>query len=273
MWATVCTVPSFAAISALGVSLAPVLGLGSDHCVAHGLHHQHLCPEHVSTAPGIVLVVGSLLIAFRVAFLLFQLVGGQHRAWKTARLLREGGEARGDLVVFESRRPQAFVLGLFQPRVHASQALLDMKPELAEPVLAHERAHVMRHDLVFKALAPLMSVGHLPHVSRALLERFGAAQEMAADEHAAGVIENGRIRVAEALVQLSRKLAEAPTGTMAFTHGSLDERVRRLLGEHPEEQSWPLSVIFFCVFVVVTAFFVGHDWLHHGLETFLDVLS
>jgi Zn-dependent protease with chaperone function len=272
MWITICLLPGFAALSALGISLAPVFGLGTDHCLAHGLHHQHLCPEHAKAAPGTVLVVASVLVAFRGIFLFSQVLIRQRRSSKTARLLREGGELRGEIVVFESPQAQAFVLGLFRPRVHASRALLDMKPELVEPVLAHERAHVQRYDLVVRALAPIFSIGHLPHITTMLLNRLGIAQEMAADEQAANHIADGRVRLAEALVELSRNF-EAPLATLAFTHGDLDARVRRLLDPHSNEQSWPLSVAFFCVFLLAMAFFVGHDWIHHGLETFLDVLS
>src|SRR5690606_4932593 len=99
----------------------------------------------------------------------------------TSCALAQASDSRDDVLVFPSDEPQAFVLGALRPRVYVSRGLLSLGRNVLEPVLAHERVHARRRDLLWRALCPMLGVGHWPSVASALRARLATAQEMAAD--------------------------------------------------------------------------------------------
>ncbi|WP_428261653.1 M48 family metalloprotease [Haliangium sp.] len=272
LWLGMAALPTAVAAMALLVSFLPALGLGHDHCLSHGAHHPHLCPHHVGSGPGIVLVAVALYFAGRVVTVGVGLVRALRLCATTSRALVEASEVRGDVHVFPSDQPQAFVLGVLRARVHVSCGLLAMGPEVVGPVLAHERVHARRRHLLWRAMCPVLAVGHLPAVASALRSRLAAAQESAADVEAAETLVGGRIRVAEAIVRLARQ-AHARSPGLAFTHGDIEARVRALLDDRTPHPAWLARALLLGGLAVPVAVASAYDFIHHGLETLLGALS
>lgn len=272
LWLVVAAFPSVAATLAIGASLLPAIGIGHDHCLAHGLHHPHLCLNHLGSTPGIVLIAIALVFCLRVIYLLASLGKNVQRSRNTSSLLAEAHNTYEDAVIFSSETPQAFVLGTLRPRIHVSQGLLELGSDVVEPVLAHERVHAARRDLLWRALFPVLALGHLPSMLDSLRIRLCAAQEMAADAEAADVLENGRLRIAEALVLLAR-ISTSQLPGVAFTHGDLHCRVHALLTGHRAYSAWPARMMLLCTAVLPVTVGTLHGSIHHALETLLGVLS
>ena len=272
LWLGLAALPSAVAAMAVSVSFLPAIGFGHDHCLAHGPHHPHLCPHHVGGAPGIVLVAVAALIAFRFLQVVVELVRGLRLSDGTSRSLAEASDNRDGVFVFPSDEPQAFVLGSLRPRVHVSSGLWALGHDVVEPVLAHERVHAGRRDLLWRALCPFLAAGHLPSVTAAIRSRLSTAQEMAADVEAAEALHNGRLKIAEALVMLA-KLTRNPSPGLSFTQGDLKARVHALLENRRAHPAWPARVLMIGGLVVPIAVGLAHDLIHHGLETLLGALS
>ena len=87
LWLGLAGLPALAAALAVGASFLPAMGIGHDHCLAHGPHHPHLCPHHLGAAPGIVVVCIALMLSMR-------LVQRAARRIRAARRLRRLSLAR-----------------------------------------------------------------------------------------------------------------------------------------------------------------------------------
>lgn len=272
LWLFLSAAPIVIGLVAVAAALLPVLGFGHDHCLAHGGHHPHLCPHHVGGAPGIALLLVAGMLVIRGVSAGVELLRGLRLSGATSRALVEASELSDGVFIFPSQQPQAFVLGGLRPRVHVSRGLWALGPEVVEPVLAHERVHAAHRDLLWRALCPMLALGHWPFILSALRKRLSAAQELAADAEAAEGLADGRLRIAEALVVLSR-LAPARTPGISFTDGDLKARVHALLeGRHPHP-GWRARLLLVSALVVPIALGLGHDLIHHGLETLLGALS
>lgn len=271
LWLGLAALPSVVALVAVGASFLPAIGIGHDHCLAHGPHHPHLCPHHLGSAPGVVLVFIAVLVVVQMVRVLVELARGLRLSRDTSGVLAEASDTHEGALVFASDEPQAFVLGALRPRVHVSRGLLALGRDIVEPVLAHERAHARRRDFLWRALCPVIAVGHLPTAMGALQVRLAAAQEMAADAEAAEALPDGRLKIAEALIALA-KLSRAPCPGLSFTHGNVKSRVHALLDAH-RTPAWPIRLLLVCAVMAPGVLGSSHDLIHHGLETLLGALS
>lgn len=253
-------------------SFFPAWGLVRDHCLNHGPHHPHLCPDHLGSSPGLPLTVIALLVAARIVASFVQLVRSASISWKTRRALMEVSEMREGALIFPSATPEAFVVGLLRPRVFASSALFALGAPIYLPVLAHERAHAEGSDSMWRVLAALFSLGHLPHMATLLRARLIAAQEFAADERGAGPTKAGRLQMAEALIQLAKRQTSASFG-LAFTDGDLKARVSVLLEPPRLGRAWPARVLLLLALALPVLIGLSHDLVHHELEIVLGALS
>lgn len=272
LWIGLAALPSILGLLAVGAAFLPALGVGLDHCPAHGPHHPHLCPHHLGRAPGLALVAVALLAGLRAAHALASCFRGVRLSHDTSAALAQASDAWADALVFPGEAPQAFVLGLLRPRVHLSRGLLDLGPDVVEPVLAHERIHARRRDLAWRALFPLVAVAHLPGSAAALRRRLAAAQELAADAEAAETLGGGRLQLAEALVRLAR-LSRAPSPGLSFTDGDVEGRVRALLAGPRRYARWPTRALLLSAPLLPLALYASHDLIHHALETLLGALG
>ena len=146
------------------------------------------------------------------------------------------GAAGVPAYVVASDFPIIGVVGLVRPRLIVAQSVLDTcTPEELEAILAHEQAHIERHDNLWRALqmaAPDV-LSWLP-ISRQLQSAWHAATEEAADDCAARLGQCGRPLLAQALVKVARlavaRLDPCDLPATALYRGEdIERRVRRLL--------------------------------------------
>jgi len=270
-WLGVAVLPAVLGTTVLVSALLPSMGLGVDHCLAHEPHHPHLCAQHALVFPGSVLIVIAALVALQSALAVASFARAAFLGWMTCRTLTQGSEHMDDVLAFRSAEPHAFVLGIVAPTVHASTGLLALAPALRAPVLAHERAHAEARDPLWRAIFPLLALGHLPMVSGAIARRLITAQEMAADTKAAKTV-GSRLHVADALVTLAR-LHSQPCPGLSFTHGDVGARVRALLQEPAVPSRWIGRSLLGVSGAIVCAISLFPEPVHHAVETVLGILS
>lgn len=271
-WLGLAALPMLVSVLAVGASFLPAIGIGHDHCLAHIPHHPHLCPHHLGAAPGIVLWFIALLAGLRVVHVLASLVRSIRLIHQTSSTLAEASDAYAETLVFPSEIPQAFVLGTFRPRVHLSAGFLSLDRGIVEPVLAHERVHAQRRDLLWRTFLPLIAVGHFPTMTTSLRLRLCTEQELAADAEAAETLPRGHVQLAEALITLARTPC-VPSPAISFTGGDVEDRVQALLEGPRRFAAWPKDVLRCMAITLLMALGASHDFVHHGIETLLGILN
>jgi Zn-dependent protease with chaperone function len=262
--ALACLLPSFYA------AIVPAL----DHCTRHAGEHLHLCLAHPTAVPlglvGLSLVVGVFAVCLVRALLVSVPV---LRARRVLARLEVASEEQGGVRLVDSDAAFSFTGGLWRPRVFLSrglQARLSGSQLLA--VLAHERAHARRRDVLRRHLAQLGALLHAPGVARSLIAALDLACEEACDADAAAEI-GDRVEVAQAIVAVARlgsRLPDAVAATAAgFTADALTQRVQALLASPPAETGRPRGLGF----IAAAALVVLAPALHHATETILSLLA
>ncbi len=272
----VASLPLVAGVTLLlAASLPSIVALfapGFDHCAAHDDAHAHLCfrhlPHHgIHTALLLVLVFVSTYLLLRAVFATTTLI----RAGRLWDALTATGEWRADLelTVLETPQPLCVAAGLLRPRVLMSRGLLTSlgEPERAV-VLAHERAHVRRHDALVASGVRAMASLHLPFVARWIVREVELAAEQACDEEAAGV--SSRLAVASTILAVERAVQAstfAPHGAVAFVQRGVERRVEALLADPAPHRS--LRVPALIAMIAIGALFAASGELHHLTESAL----
>jgi hypothetical protein len=293
--------PAVVSIAVMTAALAPTFGWIADHCLrAIELHtHPHICAaHHVATEPALPLLILAGLLLARLVLTGLRLAWQGKRALAARRALERiasielPGHAPGQtpgqipgqipgqtpgLRVLPFDEPQAFVLGLWRPRLYVTAGLLSAAHrEHLEPVLAHERAHLRRCDSLRLLVSSLALAFHLPGIAGRLERRLARAHELAADAEAAVEVQSPE-RVARALVQLARVQRRTPAsalaGALAFGGAEVEARVTSLLDprprrDRPQPRTIALAAVIACVLLGA-----GADLVHHGVEMLLGVLS
>ena len=159
-----------------------------------------------------------------------------HGAWRIARAHRElrrelpvVGPLPGehDVLLVAGEGVHAFCAGLLRPRVYVSSgALRALGDDELRAVLAHERMHRARRDPLRIVTGRLLgqALFFAPAV-RALVRRYDALAELAADDHALAAVGGDRAVVASAM--------------LAFDGSVAPERADHVLGASPE---WAMPV-------------------------------
>ena len=132
--------------------------------------------------------------------------------------------------IFESSAVSVPVMvGWIKPVVLLPAAALSgLTPTQVEALIAHELAHVRRHDYLVNLLQSVVETLLFYHPAVWLVSaRVRAEREHCCDDLAVGVCD--RLVYVTALADLAA-MAAAPRVAMAATDGSLVNRVRRLLG-------------------------------------------
>jgi beta-lactamase regulating signal transducer with metallopeptidase domain len=159
-------------------------------------------------------------------------------------LSRRFGLGDVPLAVFEGDGGP-LVAGLWRPMVFVPASLLaKMPPELLEALLAHELAHIRRHDYLANLLQRAAEALLFFHpVVWWLSRRVRQERELVADDLAASVLGEPK-RLALALAELDQTLS-LPNLAQAAHGGQLMSRIRSLL--HPRRPSTtgalPLGVL------------------------------
>lgn len=135
------------------------------------------------------------------------------------------------------------VIGWIRPVILVpAGALLNLSAAELEALIAHELAHVRRHDYLANLLQSAIEVVMFYHPAVWWIsKRIRAEREHCCDDLAIAACGN-RMTYARALTALE-ELRGAPQFAMAATSGSLVSRIRRLLGkDEPQRRSLPVWI-------------------------------
>lgn len=205
-----------------------LLGL-VDGCRDHGGPDVFLClrlPMRDLPGAWAVAILVVTVMAHRLLRGTFVAISTQ-RALSTLRRLGSYDRARdiwlvpGDLAV---------VSGWPTSRVYVGEDLeRTSSPCTFRVVLAHERAHVRRHDVGIKLFARLLGLGVPRHLREHLLSELGLAMEQACDASAANELHDP-LAVARSLLELARTQVSTPALGLACVPPAehLEARIRAL---------------------------------------------
>lgn len=259
-------------LTALAVvpSLLSAVGLLVDHCDEHSHAHAHLCLLHPPAWSGHELpwvLVG--LVAAGAATTAARALTDVRRIER--RLRAASHHARHlDARVVTSDTPLALTAGLLRHTVFVSSGLLRaLSPSFLDVVMAHERAHVARHDALRMLLASMLTWFHVPWTRRHLLADLALAHEQACDDRAVRAV-GSRVVVAHAIVAVERLLAGVrPAPAVAFSGGNVSARVERLL-QDDDEAGAPVGLFGATVVAVLLVSVLAP--VHDFTETLLHVV-
>jgi beta-lactamase regulating signal transducer with metallopeptidase domain len=132
------------------------------------------------------------------------------------------------------------VIGWLRPVILLpTSALAGLTPEMMEAVLAHELAHIRRHDYLMNMLQTAVETLLFYHPAVWWVgARIRQERENCCDDLAVGACGNA-ITYARALTELEELRGGYPRFALAATGGSLLARVRRLLGARPPASRVP----------------------------------
>ncbi|MGH0032938.1 MAG: M56 family metallopeptidase [Myxococcota bacterium] len=268
-------VPTLLVAACLAPGVVGLLSGAGDHCLQHA-DHPHLClvhlPATLRTPLLVVVAVGATGLALALGAAAAQVARQRRQLARLAVAASPASDPRRRVV--PSERPFSFVAGLVRPEIWIASTLEEALPaaQLAV-VLAHERAHLERHDPLRAVTAALLSWPHWPGVRRAILAELALASEQACDESAAARL-GDRLRVAETLLAVERLLgARAPVASpgSAFGGSNVAARVRGLVGE-PAPARLPGWVAWAAAILFAAALPAGSDALHHWTEHGIGLL-
>lgn len=224
---------------------------------------------HDSAPPSLILLLSVAILAGRVLTYGMQTIVATLRAVRL-RLVLSGASSKAfnGCLVLPVEEPQAYVLGILNPRVYISQGLLKQTNEYdLAPVLAHERAHAARRDPLRRLIASAGLVLHLPGIAHLLNRLLTRTQEMAADADAARTV-GDRVRVAEALVRFARLQRPGRATAVEFGSGDLEARVRELLDPHQRRGLSAVALVSCSAALCLLALFAAHG-LHYLAQALL----
>ncbi|MDA0920009.1 MAG: carboxypeptidase regulatory-like domain-containing protein [Planctomycetota bacterium] len=130
------------------------------------------------------------------------------------------------------------VIGVLRPLILLpATALTGLSVEQLDAILAHEIAHIRRHDCFINLILTVIETLLFYHPAVWWLSgRIRQERENCCDDIASAVCGNP-IRYAEALIRMEELRTPAGGLAMAATGGSLALRIRRLLGQPARESS------------------------------------
>ncbi len=155
------------------------------------------------------------------------------------------GERVGGPVVFGWLRPVVLL---------PVSALTGLNEDQLLAVLAHELAHVRRHDFLVNALQRAVESVLFYHPAVWWLSgRIRVERELCCDDLAVSVC-GDRFVYAQALVELERARASAPALAVPAASGRLARRIRRLAGSEETNRDWlPAAAALLLMVVCVVA--------------------
>lgn len=153
-------------------------------------------------------------------------------AWqiRVDRLARRMGMFRMVTLVQSTRVTAPCAAGLLRPIVIAPVSLLTaMPPATLELILAHELAHLRRHDFLVNLLQRVAETLLFFHPAAHWVSRvIRTEREHCCDDEAVAVT-GSSLAYARALTELASMKAGVPAGAMSSAGGSLTDRIRRLV--------------------------------------------
>lgn len=262
-------------LGAAAPSVLAALGFAHDHCNSHG-HHVHLCIVHSGGLRPFVAATGAFGLAAFVlrSVALVRSVVAMNR--RLARLESLGVRCGGKFPVISvpGQPVLCHATGIIRRRVLFSAELANRIPQAElRAALAHEEAHLLRHDPLSLTELSVAGLFAVPAIARFLRLRFQDGIEEACDAEAAVAVADAPL-VAMALINvanLQRLDLDWSSTAPAFGRGALERRVHLLLGEPPLAvvRARALSIGFASAGLSLAATFTLAPDLHHAVETAL----
>jgi Zn-dependent protease with chaperone function len=216
--------PPLAAVITTTVMYSPDLSqwLVTGHC------HSDTCQQHGPQSALAIWPTAALLIWVGTS------IGGRFfRQWHSTRLLfnelsRTGSDA-GGFTQLDTPEPAAFALGWWKPTIFITTGMLsDCSPQDIDCILAHEKAHRLRHDNLRLLIARLFAAPLPSRLSATALTDLELSCEKASDLLAAKAF--SRDAVAGAILRAARvQQRVSPIGSLAFAETQTELRIRALL--------------------------------------------
>jgi len=146
-----------------------------------------------------------------------------------------------------------------------------LDPTEVRAALAHEQAHLIRHDPLLKIVLAWAGLCSTPWAASAAQRSFADAAEEASDAQAAEAV--GALQVAGSLVSMARLTqANTPVTCMAFGDCSLERRITALVEGIPRTQpSRSMAGAVGMGSAAAMATTIGADGIHHAIETMLQL--
>lgn len=269
-------VPTLLVVACLEPGLAELVGWHGDHCLHH-TDHFHICVVHATAALHAPEVVVLLLVGATLAGVLVRGAREMARTRRYLAALRSGAEQElgRDVRIVASEQPFSLATRVMRGEIWVSSGLADaVSRDELDVVVAHERAHIERHDPLRQVAAAALSLPFWPSVRRSILSELALASEQACDE-AAGRDVGDRLRVAEAILAVERIAGGAvhstPSGLPAFGGCTVSRRVESLL--EAERQRPALRAACWTAFIfAASALVLVADPLHHSVEHWLRLV-
>jgi beta-lactamase regulating signal transducer with metallopeptidase domain len=140
-------------------------------------------------------------------------------------------------------------------------ALTGLTPEQLEAVLAHELAHIRRHDYLVNLLQALVETLLFYHPAVWWVSsRIRAEREFCCDDVAVEICQDP-VLYARALTRLERLRAISPELALSSIGGPLLDRIRRLTGQVPEQPASKLPAVV-ALLLGVLCLFTNVSWAH-----------
>lgn len=190
---------------------------------------------------GVLLLSARLLIDWLFVQKLKANTAQQLKEWqpKVERLARRLGINKSIQLLESSLVKVPVTVGWFKPIILLPIGMvLNLTPQQVENIIAHELAHIRRHDYlvnIFQALAEILLFYH-PAVLW-LSKQIRIEREYACDDLAIKACGGDAICYARSLTKVERIRKNAPVLATAATGGSLESRVRRLVDASYRERS------------------------------------
>src|SRR3954470_15484509 len=161
-------------------------------------------------------------------------------------LTRRLGIARAVQLLESAAVPVPAVIGWLRPVILVpASALAGLSPQQLEAVLAHELAHVRRHDYLINLLQAAVETLLFYHPAVWWVSsQMRRERENCCDDLAVAVC-GDRLGYARALADLEGQRAAAPRLSLAANGGSLLDRIRRLVGAPAprSRRSWAAGLL------------------------------
>jgi beta-lactamase regulating signal transducer with metallopeptidase domain len=133
------------------------------------------------------------------------------------------------------------LIGWLRPAILLpASALAQLTARQLESILAHELAHVRRHDYLVNLLQTAIETALFYHPAVWWASRFARAEREACCDELAVAVCGDRLGYARALASLEELRAARPRLALAASGGPLSDRIRRLVGapQPPNRSAW-----------------------------------
>jgi beta-lactamase regulating signal transducer with metallopeptidase domain/predicted nucleic acid-binding Zn-ribbon protein len=184
------------------------------------------------------------------------------QAWQTRLqdMARRLGITRPVRLGLVDEVPGPVTAGWWRPVVVLPAALITrMPPELLEALLAHELAHIKRHDYLVNLIQSGIEIVLFYHPTVWWLSnRIRVEREQIADDLAASMLGEPR-RLALALTELDQFQFTTPRLAHAAHGGHLMSRIKRLIRPDTEPLSWKMAVPILGLCAAGAAFYAHAD--------------